>query len=324
MSHLPVLEVCNLQVAFTEHKRSISVLRGLSYSLEKGRVLAVVGESGSGKTIHAMSLLSLLPPTAHVTGGEIRYQGTNLLSLSARELRQVRGAKIAMIFQDPSASLNPVLTIGEQLIETLRAHQKMSKQEARQQAIKLLEKVGIPDAEKRLAEYPFQFSGGMCQRVMIAMALSLKPDILIADEPTTALDVTIQAQILRLIKDLQQETGMTVIFITHNLALAAEIADEVLVLYAGLCMEKSPVKALFDQPLHPYTQGLLASLVSVQHKTEKLAAITGNPPVAGEVFSGCPFAPRCPRALEKCRQQLPPLFEKEGNRQVRCFLEGSK
>ena len=324
MNSAPVLEVRNLQVAFTEQKRSTTVLRGLSYSLNKGRVLAVVGESGSGKTVQALSLLSLLPPAARVNGGEILYNGQNLIGLSNAQLRHIRGEKISMIFQDPSASLNPVLTIGEQLVETLRTHRKISRQEARQEAVKLLEKVGISEPEKRLHEYPFQFSGGMCQRVMIAIALALKPDLLIADEPTTALDVTIQAQILRLIKELQQETQMSVIFITHNLALAAEIADEVLVLYAGLCMEQAPVKELFARPLHPYTQGLLGSLVSVHRKTEVLPAIAGNPPVAGEEFAGCPFAPRCSRATERCHHQLPPLFEKENSRRVRCWLEENK
>ena len=323
MSTCPILTVDNLEIAFWEQKQRKPVLRGLSYALEKGRVLAVVGESGSGKTVHALSLLSLLPPTARVTGGKIYYNGKDISALSAAELTQLRGEKIAMIFQDPSASLNPVLTVGEQLAETLRAHRKISKEEAWKEAAGLLEKVGIAEPEKRLKEYPFQFSGGMCQRVMIAMALSLKPDILIADEPTTALDVTIQAQILRLIKDLQQEMGMAVIFITHNLALAAEIADEVLVLYAGLCMEQAPANDLFARPLHPYTQGLLGSLVSVHHKTESLRAIAGNPPVAGEEFAGCPFAPRCTQATEKCRRQCPPLFEK-GARRVRCWLGEGK
>lgn len=320
MSVSPILEVRNLQISFVEQNRNRLVLRGLSYSLEKGRVLAVVGESGSGKTVHALGLLSLLPAAARISGGEVRYKGQNLLACSAEQLRQIRGAKIAMIFQDPSASLNPVLTVGQQLIETLRAHESISKEEAARKAIELLDKVGIPNPEKRLDEYPFQFSGGMCQRVMIAMALALKPDILIADEPTTALDVTIQAQILRLMKDLQQEYGMAVIFITHNLALAAAIADEVLVLYGGLCMEQAPAEKLFTHPLHPYTQGLLGSLVSVSRKTEHLPAIPGNPPVAGEPLPGCPFAPRCSQATEKCSQQLPPLFEKE-NRRVRCWLE---
>lgn len=316
----PVLSVRDLRVDFTIDKRTLPVLRGLSYTLQKGRVLAVVGESGSGKTVHALSLLRLLPPVAHIAGGEILYNGQNLLSLSSTALREVRGNKISMIFQDPSSSLNPVLTVGNQLEETLRAHRKLSRQEARREALRLLSSVGIAGAEKRLNEYPFQFSGGMCQRVMIAMALALSPDILIADEPTTALDVTIQAQILGLMKQLQQAAGTAVIFITHNLALAAQIADDVLVLYAGLCMEKAPAKELFSRPLHPYTQGLLGSLASLSRAQEELPAIAGNPPVLGEHPAGCPFAPRCTKAFDKCRACLPPLFEKDG-RQVRCWLE---
>ncbi len=317
---VPVLNVRDLRVDFTVDKRTVPVLRGLSYTLEKGRVLAVVGESGSGKTVHALSLLRLLPAVARVVGGELQFSGQDLLSLSSSELRAVRGNKISMIFQDPSSSLNPVLTVGEQLEETLRAHRKISRQEARQEAVRLLASVGITEAEKRLDEYPFQFSGGMCQRVMIAMALALSPDILIADEPTTALDVTIQAQILALIKKLQEAAGTAVIFITHNLALAAQIADDVLVLYAGLCMEKAPAKDLFSRPLHPYTQGLLASLASLGEMRDELPAIAGNPPVPGENMTGCPFAPRCAKAFEKCRACLPPLFDKDG-RQVRCWLE---
>ena len=320
MDALPVLQIEDLQIDFTASKQTIPVLRGLSYTLPAGRVLAVVGESGSGKTVHALSLLGLLPPVAKVSRGRILYKGTDLLTLTPSRLREIRGSKISMIFQDPAASLNPVLTVGEQLTETLRAHRKISKQEAREEAIHLLEKVGISDAARRLKAYPFEFSGGMCQRVMIAMALALSPDILIADEPTTALDVTIQAQILRLIKELQQKQGMSVIFITHNLALAGEIADEVLVLYGGLCMEQAPAHELFTHPMHPYTKGLLASLVSIKDKPQRLPAIAGQPPVAGECGQGCPFAPRCPQAMKQCLTDLPPLV-KRGTRQVRCFLE---
>ncbi|MBR4682302.1 MAG: ABC transporter ATP-binding protein [Elusimicrobiaceae bacterium] len=316
----PVLQVCDLQVSFMMQKRAYPVLRELSYNLLPGRILAVVGESGSGKTVHALSLLGLLPPAAHVSRGKILYRDTDLLTMPRARLRDVRGSKISMIFQDPSASLNPVLTVGEQLIETLRAHKPMSKQQAREEAVRLLEKVGIADAPARLSAYPFEFSGGMCQRVMIAMALALSPDILIADEPTTALDVTIQAQILHLIRELQQKEKMAVIFITHNLALASEIADEVLVLYGGLCMEQAPAKDLFEDPHHPYTKGLLASLVSMDRRVERLPAIAGQPPMAGEITKGCPFASRCPQAQEKCRQQLPPLTQ-QGIRMVRCFEE---
>ena len=299
------------------------VLHGLSYTLPKGKILAVVGESGSGKTVQALSILNLLAPNAHLDAGKIVYNNTNLLTLKPAAMRRIRGSKIAMIFQDPGASLNPVLTIGEQLTETLLAHQKMNKQTARQKAVELLEQVGITDAQKRLDNYPFQFSGGMCQRVMIAMALALRPDILIADEPTTALDVTIQAQILKLIKTLQAQYGMAALFMTHNLAVAAQVADEVLVLYAGHCMEHAPAKQLFAHPLHPYTQGLLGSLARVDKKEDKLPAIPGNPPVPGEVLSGCPFAPLCPHAMDICRKKCPPLYEKDGH-QVRCYLQEEK
>ncbi|MCQ2410348.1 MAG: ABC transporter ATP-binding protein [Elusimicrobiaceae bacterium] len=323
MKDTAVLQVCDLHVDFAGTGHSVPVVRGLSYRLKAGRVLAVVGESGSGKTVQALSLLGLLPPVARISGGRVLYQGKDLLTLPDEQLREVRGQKISMIFQNPAASLNPVLTVGEQLCETLRAHRVISRQQARKQAANLLQEVGIAEAEKRLDEYPFQFSGGMCQRVMIAMALALSPDVLIADEPTTALDVTIQAQILRLIKNLQQASHMAVVFITHNLALASQIADEVLVLYGGLCMEQAPAAALFAHPVHPYTQGLLASLVSVRSKVERLPAIAGQPPVAGEVPSGCPFAPRCPHATEKCRAELPVLQNRAG-RLVRCWREEQK
>ena len=320
---VPMLQVENLHVTFTTDLGTVPAVRGLSYTLGKGRVLAVVGESGSGKTVQALSILNLLPPGARADSGKINYQGKNLLKMKNAALRSIRGRKIAMIFQDPGSSLNPVLTIGEQLCETLLAHQKMSKKTARTRAAELLALVGIKDAEKRLNEYPFQFSGGMCQRVMIAMALALHPDILIADEPTTALDVTVQAQILKLIRDLQKQNGMSVLFITHNLAVAAQVADDVLVLYAGQCMEHAPAADLFKTPLHPYTQGLLSSLANVHKKVEKLPAIAGNPPRPGENLPGCPFALRCPKALKKCFEDCPPLYEKNG-RHTRCFLQEGK
>lgn len=319
----PVLRVENLSLSFTTENGPVPVLHQLSYDLPKGSILAVVGESGSGKTIQALAILKLLAPNAHVNGGKIIYNDQNLLALKEPSLRHIRGRKIAMIFQDPGSSLNPVLTIGEQLTETLRAHRKISKMAAQKKAIELLKQVGIADGEKRLNEYPFQFSGGMCQRVMIAMALALTPDILIADEPTTALDVTIQAQILRLLKDLQRQYGMSVIFITHNLAVAAQIADQVLVVYAGQCMEHARAKDLFSNPLHPYTQGLLGSLASVSQKVDKLPAIAGIPPRPGEIRKGCPFAPRCPRALPICFETCPPLF-KQSQRAVRCYLQEGK
>ena len=319
----PILDVQNLRLSFATENGTVPVLHGLSYCLEKGQVLAVVGESGSGKTVQALSILRLLAPNAHIDDGKIIYQGTDLLRVKPSRLRQVRGRKIAMIFQDPGSSLNPVLTIGEQLTETLQAHQKISKQAARKKAAELLTQVGIAEAEKRLDEYPFQFSGGMCQRVMIAMALALSPDILIADEPTTALDVTVQAQILQLIKTLQRKRQMAVIFITHNLAVAAQIADDVLVLYAGQCMEYAPAADLFARPLHPYTQGLLRSLAPVDSKVERLPVIAGQPPRPGEVPTGCPFAPRCVQAMDRCRTACPPLIV-QGKRRTRCFLQEAK
>ena len=318
----PLLQVTDLQVSIGKGAAQSRVLRGLSYTLSKGRVLAVVGESGCGKTLHALSILRLLPSGVSITGGKILYKGQDLLTLSNEQLRQVRGAKISMIFQDPMTSLNPIRTIGKQLTETILAHQKCSKLRALARAVRLLKAVGIPDARKRLGEYPFQFSGGQRQRIMIAMALCLRPDILIADEPTTALDVTIQAQILRLIKDLQRKSGMSAIFITHNLAIVSNVADEVLVLYAGYCVEQAAVQELFNRPLHPYTQGLLHSLVSLKQQVKQLPAIAGYPPAPGTPKEGCPFAPRCPRATDQCRASLPELVNYNGH-WVRChFVEG--
>ena len=317
-----VLSVENLQVAFRDGGDITPVLRGVSYRLPKGQVLAVVGESGCGKTVHALSLLNLLPPGGQITGGHIYLDGQDLLALPPEALRRLRGAKISMIFQDPMTSLNPIRTVGKQLVETILAHENISKLRARARAVSLLKKVGIENARQRMNEYPFQFSGGQRQRIMIALALCLHPQVLIADEPTTALDVTIQAQILRLIKKLQRQSGMSAVFITHNLAIVAEVADEVMVLYGGCCVEKAPAAELFARPLHPYTQGLLHSLVSLKKKVEVLPAIEGYPPAPGEPKTGCPFAPRCPHAFEKCRLQMPPLTQENG-REVRCWLRGT-
>ncbi len=314
-----VLQLDNLQVSLITFNGSVAVVNGLSYTLQPGKVLAVVGESGCGKTMHALSILRILPPGVQVSGGKILYKGQDVLTLPSEALRQLRGNRIAMIFQDPMTSLNPIRSVGKQLTETILAHQTCSKLRAQATAIRLLKKVGIPDARKRMKEFPFQFSGGQRQRIMIAMALCLRPDVLIADEPTTALDVTIQAQILRLIKQLQTQSRMAAIFITHNLALVADVADEVLVLYGGYCVEKAPVEELFARPLHPYTQGLLGSLVSLARKEKgRLPAIVGYPPVPGALQTGCPFAPRCPLATEKCRTQLPVLTNRNGH-EVRCW-----
>ena len=317
----PVLQVENLQVSVTNDITQTPVVRGLSYQLSRGKVLAVVGESGCGKSLHALSILRLLPPGVSITGGRILFHGDNLCAVSESYLRCVRGNQLAMVFQDPMTSLNPIRTIGKQLTETILAHHKCSKLRAQACAIRWLKKVGIADARKRIKEYPFQFSGGQRQRIMIAMALCLKPDIVLADEPTTALDVTIQAQILKLIKTLQKQGEMSAVFITHNLAIVADIADEVLVLYAGYCVEKAAVEELFAHPLHPYTQGLLHSLVSLNKKEEHLPAIEGYPPAPGTPKQGCPFAPRCPKAQDKCKAQLPPLTQTNGH-EVRCWLSG--
>ena len=323
-SEKPVLEIENLHVSLKANGDILPIVRGLSYQLCKGKILAVVGESGCGKTLQALSVLRILPPAISITGGRILYHGNDIQSLSSEQLRHLRGNKISMIFQDPMTSLNPIRTIGKQLTETILAHRRCSKLRAQATAIRLLKKVGIADARKRMKEYPFQFSGGQRQRIMIAMALCLNPDVLIADEPTTALDVTIQAQILRLIKKLQTQSGMAALFITHNLALVSDIADEVLVLYGGYCMEKAPAAVLFANPLHPYTQGLFGSLVRLDGKMpEHLPAIEGYPPVPGTPKQGCPFAPRCPYATEKCRTNLPPLIKRE-NHEVRCWLEEKK
>lgn len=318
-----VLSVEDLRVAFRCEAGRAEVLHGLSYRLPKGKVLAVVGESGCGKTVHALSLLKLLPPGGEITGGRISYAGKDILKLSDEALRRLRGTKISMIFQDPMTSLNPIRTVGTQLTETILAHTSRSKLRAQALAVRLLKKVGIENARLRMKQYPFQFSGGQRQRIMIAMALCLRPDVLVADEPTTALDVTIQAQILRLIKTLQKQSGMSVVFITHNLALVAGVADDVLVLYGGYCVEKASVRDLFANPLHPYTRGLLQSLVSLKNKARRLPAIEGYPPAPGEEQKGCPFAPRCPHAWEKCRAQLPPLF-KSGAQEARCWLVENK
>lgn len=314
-----VLKVQDLKVAFRTELGTAEVLHGIDYQLKKGKVLAVVGESGCGKTVHALSLLNLLPTGGEITSGHIYFKNKDILTLSSEQLRKLRGAKISMIFQDPMTSLNPIRTVGDQLTETILAHTSCTSLRAKATAERLLKKVGIVNARERMKEYPFQFSGGQRQRIMIAMALCLRPDILIADEPTTALDVTIQAQILKLIKDLQIQNHMAAIFITHNLAIVADVADEVLVLYGGYCVEKANVSDLFSNPKHPYTQGLLSSLVSVNQKQEILPAIEGYPPVAGTVLKGCPFAPRCPKACAKCQESLPPIF-KQNEHEVRCWL----
>ncbi len=322
----PVLSIRGLRTHFVTPERTVRAVDGVSYDLHPGKTLAVVGESGSGKSVHALSILRLLPePPAKIVGGEILFQGKDLLKMSPEQMRQIRGNRIAMIFQEPMTSLNPVLEIGDQIAEAVMLHQGASKEKAWAKAVDLLRKVGIPHPEERVHDYPHQFSGGMRQRAMIAIALSCEPDVLIADEPTTALDVTIQAQILELMKDLQREYHMAIVLITHNIGVVAEMADDVVVMYAGRPVERAPIGDLFKDPKHPYTKGLLASVPSIYTRKERLDAIPGQPPDLGGGFVGCPFAPRCVSVMERCKTDDPPVFQLAGGRTSNCWLcEGEK
>ena len=312
-----MLKVDNLRVSFKIEAKDIAVLKNLSYTLEEGDVLALVGESGSGKSVHALALCSLLADNAKVQGS-VKLENKELLKLAPKEMRKVLGRKIAMVFQDPMSSLNPVLTIQSHFVETLKTHFKITKKTALARAKEALKSVEID--ESCLKKYPHQLSGGMRQRVMIALALCLKPQILIADEPTTALDVRVQKQILDLIKNLQKETNTAVIFITHNLAIVQDLAKRVLVLYAGEKMEEAPKEEFFKNPLHPYSKALLNCLISIDEKPKKLNAIEGNPPQSGQVFAGCPFEPRCPNKKAICATKKPVLKEVTPKHFVACHL----
>ncbi len=321
---VPELWVKNLKVAFTTADEELVAVRGISYQLNRGETLALVGESGSGKTVSALSVLRLIPePPGKILSGEILFDDQDLLKLTAKELRERRGRDIAMIFQDPMTSMNPVLTIGEQIIETLLRHTPLSRKEAQDKTIHLLKQVDIPSPEQKLDQYPHQFSGGMRQRVMIAMALSCSPRILIADEPTTALDVLIQAQILDLLKQIKKESQMSILLITHDLGVVAEIAQRVMVMYAGDIVETGPVDELFKSPLHPYTSGLINSvptLESIPQKDSKLNEILGTVPSLSKIPSGCPFHPRCPSVESRCRTDKPHLKETAPGHAVSCWL----
>lgn len=319
----PILQVQNLSIEIKSDDKNLKILRNVSFTLLPSSTLAIVGESGCGKTISALSIVRLLPEWARITSGQIFYKGTNLLNLHDEEIRKIRGNKISMIFQEPMTSLNPVLTIGKQISETLVEHENLSEKEALKKSKELLKKVAIPNAEERLRDYPHNFSGGMRQRVMIAIALSCNPDIVIADEPTTALDVTIQAQILKLLGELQKETRMSLILITHNFGIVAQTADEVVVLYAGRVMEKSTTKELFKKPNHPYTKVLLESLPKTNNRRETLKTIKGAPPSFEQDLPGCAFAPRCPYAFEKCFKLEPPEIGLGETRTVRCWKYNS-
>jgi peptide/nickel transport system ATP-binding protein/oligopeptide transport system ATP-binding protein len=304
---LPVLEVRGLKTVFRTRGGEIHAVNDVSFHLERGELLGVVGESGSGKSVTMMSLIRLLPsPPADIRAGEVVLNGQDLLKMDAEALRQVRGAKVGFVFQDPMTSLNPVFTIGSQIMEPLRAHMGMTKQEAEARAVELLELVGIPDAKKRLKAYPHQFSGGMRQRVMIAIALACDPDVLIADEPTTALDVTIQAQILELVKELRQKLGMAIIWITHDLGVIAGIADRVMVMYGGQVVEQAPVRELFANPQHPYTRALLKTIPKISGARDaRLKVIEGQPPIMGGAPVACPFRDRCEYRHDACDRENP-------------------
>ena len=320
----PELLVKNLKVSFSTSKKELMAVRGISYQLNQGEILALVGESGCGKTVSALSILRLIQePPGKIVSGEILFAGKDLLKLKKKELQDRRGKDIAMIFQDPMTSLNPVLTIGEQIIETLLRHTSLSRKKAREKSFRLLEQVEIPSPKQKLDQYPHQLSGGMRQRVMIAMALSCSPRILIADEPTTALDVLIQAQILSLLKKIKNDTQMSILLITHDLGVVAEVAERVMVMYAGEIVESGSVNDLFRSPLHPYTIGLMESiptLESTQQKLSKLKEISGTVPSLSQVPFGCPFHPRCSAAETRCKTDKPKLKKISQTHSVSCWL----
>ena len=321
-----ILDVQNLNVSFYKKKAEGRAVRGVSFTLEEGQTLGIIGESGSGKSVSGMSVMGLIPSTGGVIkSGKILYEGVDLLTLGKKEMRRIQGNNIAMIFQEPMTSLNPVLSIGYQLCEPLRLHKGMSQEQARQRAVELLKTVGISSPEKRLEQYPHQLSGGMRQRVMIAMALACEPNILIADEPTTALDVTVQAQILRLLRELKkQEKGSAVILVTHDMGVIAENADKVAVMYAGQIVEYADVISLFEKPLHPYTQGLMASMPSLKEDREMLETIEGTVPSIYNMPKGCAFCNRCKFAKECCAEVQPEMKEMGSGRQVRCLRYDDK
>ncbi|MBI9042975.1 MAG: ABC transporter ATP-binding protein [Anaerolineaceae bacterium] len=319
-----LLNVQGLETHFRTREGTVHAVNGVSIKLKEGETLGVVGESGCGKSVTMMSMLRLIPqPPGEIVSGKALYQGKDLLSMSDEEIRHVRGAQIAMIFQDPMTSFNPVLTIGRQVSEPLEVHMGMTQKQAEDRVVESLELVGIPNARERLKDYPHQFSGGMRQRVMIAMALTCTPQILIADEPTTALDVTIQAQIVDLVKRLRDELGMAITWITHDLGVIAGLADRMAVMYAGFIIEEAPVKELYADPQHPYTLGLLGSLPRVDaDKKERLVSIEGLPPVLYEMPSYCPFAPRCKFQVERCLHENPTLAPVSSNgHKAACWVD---
>ena len=319
MSNL--LEIKNLRTHFVKNKRVIRAVDGIDFQIGRGETIALVGESGCGKSMTSLSIMGLVPsPGGKIVEGEIILDGVNLLDLSEKEMYRVRGKEIAMIFQEPMTSLNPVLTIGDQLTSVIIHHLKISKKEAYNKSIEMLELVGFSDPSKVMKNYPHRLSGGMRQRVMIAMAMSCNPKLLIADEPTTALDVTIQAQVLELMKELSEKTSTSILLITHDLGVVSELAERVVVMYAGQIVEIANIEDLFDNPLHPYTVGLINSVPSIDGEIKRLQSIEGNVPAPGSVIQGCKFAARCSHAFERCTKEEPDLWLMDDSRAVRCFL----
>ncbi|MFD3332545.1 ABC transporter ATP-binding protein [Streptomyces sp. NPDC058700] len=309
-----LLEVRDLHVEFHTRDGVAKAVNGVDYSVDAGETLAVLGESGSGKSVTAQAVMGILDiPPGRITKGEILFQGQDLLKLKEEERRRIRGAKMAMVFQDALSSLNPVLSVGDQLGEMFQVHRGMSRKDSRAKAVELMDRVRIPGAKERVGQYPHQFSGGMRQRIMIAMALALEPELIIADEPTTALDVTVQAQVMDLLAELQRELDMGLILITHDLGVVADVADKIAVMYAGRIVEHAPVHEIYKAPAHPYTKGLLESIPRLDQKGQELYAIKGLPPNLLDIPPGCAFNPRCPLARDRCRTDVPPLYEVTGS-----------
>lgn len=316
-----LLEIKDLCVEFQTVEGTVQAVNHLSYTLHKGEKLGIVGESGSGKSVSSLGMMQLIPnPPGKITNGEILYKGQDLVKTSEQEMQKIRGNEISMIFQEPMTSLNPIMKCGKQIAESLRFHRGMKKQEAMEEAIHMMREVGIANPEVRAHEYPHQMSGGMRQRVMIAMALACQPQILIADEPTTALDVTIQAQILDLIRELNESMGTSVVFITHDLGVISELCDTVIVMYTGHIVEQAPVKELFEEPKHPYTKGLLDAIPRITKERNPLKTIEGMVPNPTERIEGCSFSPRCPYVTDRCRKENPPVRQISDSRQVRCWM----
>ena len=326
MKDRPIITVNNLKTYFYTNQRCNKAINGVSFQIKKGRTLCVVGESGCGKSVTASSIMQLLPKLSRIEQGEIVYHSDkgdvriDQLERNGKQMRSLRGQDIAMIFQDPMTALNPVYTVGYQIMENILSHEKISKKEAKERTLELLKDMGIPFPEQRINEYPHQFSGGMRQRAMIAMAMSCSPKVLIADEPTTALDVTIQAQILQLMKDINKRLNTAVLLITHDLGVVAETCERVIVMYAGQIVEEASVHEIFNNPLHPYTQGLIKSVPDMRFKKELLYSIPGTVPKPGTIKVGCRFAERCEFAMERCTQETPPLYTASEHHKSRCFL----